>query len=151
MTRTSGIIIVGTALLAIMILVIVMNGKVLEEIDNKCETAEIMPTEEEPACYSNNTLYFNIRNTGLKDLSGLKIYLESEYNLSITIKGRYKPGAPIRKKLSFGKQDMKEMKTITIRPIIDQEGKEIVCKEQKLMLKIERCKEQHDSTNRPAV
>ena len=126
-------------IIVLVLITAIIVGCGIEDGTEECDLAELKIIENEKTCYSNNTLFVNLQNSGLKDLIGIKVYLESEYNVSITLEGEFAAGAPIRKRLGFGKQEMGEMKKVILRPIIGTESEKAVCKEQKLELELARC------------
>ncbi|HII72772.1 TPA: hypothetical protein HA265_08505 [Candidatus Woesearchaeota archaeon] len=111
-----------------------MNGA---STTSKCETAEITMMEDEPACYHDSTVYFNINNAGT-EITGLKIFLEANYNLSVKIENSMSAGAPGRKKLSFGQQ-IGGFKALTLRPVVNEGGVQLVCKDKWIRAELQEC------------
>ena len=79
-----------------------------------CEYTALGLNAVNPTCYDEGIVYFNVDNTGSVAMSGLKVYLEASYNMSISIKDQINPGAPIKKRLAFGNQGITNFKSITI-------------------------------------
>jgi len=105
---------------------------------DKCAGTQIEALE---GCYDNGKIYFNLRNKGT-DISGIKAFLEANYNISISIDGAIEPGAPIRKRLDFGNQGINGFKTLTIRPLIKEGQTRIVGKKKSLRIELRPCAQQ---------
>lgn len=113
-----------------------LSGSAVGEL---CERAEISIDHKGQTCYKGNTVYFNAENSGTTELEGVKIYLEADYNISISIEDKVLPGGPIKKRLDFGAQGIEGFKEITLRPIIKEGNIEQVCREKKVRVELEEC------------
>ncbi|MBW2968481.1 hypothetical protein KY362_08425 [Candidatus Woesearchaeota archaeon] len=91
------------------------------------------------ACYRENSIYFIADNTGTTKITGMNIYLESDYNLNMKVKTIMDPGDTKEQTLHFGTQELTGVKTLTIRPMITIDGEQVTCSDAGIQLLLTRC------------
>jgi hypothetical protein len=89
------------------------------------------------ACYRENSLYFIVENTGTSQVSGLSVQLESDYNLTMTIKEPIPPGETSQQSISFGSQGISGARSLRIYPLTGPNRN--VCENAAIYTELERC------------
>jgi hypothetical protein len=90
------------------------------------------------ACYRENSLYFVVDNKGINTVTGLSVYLESDYNITMLVRESIGPGESLSQDINFGNQGLRGMRSLTVYPLIgDAQG--IVCSNIGITTDIEEC------------
>lgn len=89
------------------------------------------------ACYRDNSLYFIVENTGTSQISGISVQLESDYDLTMTIKEPVSPGETSQQSISFGSQGIRGARSLRIYPLIGPER--TVCENAGIYTELDMC------------
>jgi hypothetical protein len=91
------------------------------------------------ACYRGSSIYFAIDNTGSNIVTGLSVYLQSDYNITLLIKGNIDPGESIPQNINFGIQELRDVRSLTVYPLTGDPKNKIVCRNAAIQTEIEAC------------
>jgi hypothetical protein len=91
------------------------------------------------ACYAGSNLYFAVENLGSDTISGLSVYLESDYNLTMLIREMMGPGDTKQESLSFGSQGLESAKSLTLYPLVGDISRRNVCRDAAIHVGLEKC------------
>jgi len=89
------------------------------------------------ACYGENNLYFLIDNLGSEKLRGLRLYLDSDYPVSLLIRKSVRPGGSSQENIDFGMQKIEDIRSLTVSPIVGDAG--VICDEAAISIHIQKC------------
>jgi hypothetical protein len=93
--------------------------------------------DEVQACYAGSSLYFAVENLGSDTLSGLSVYLESDYNLTMLVKGSILPGSAKQQSLNLGAQSIANPNSIVLYPVVGDSRD--VCRDAGIRTELAEC------------
>jgi len=91
------------------------------------------------ACYRDTGIYFVIENLGSNRISGLSVRLESDYDLTMVIKGSAVPGETVQQSLNFGSQALTGVRSLTVYPLVGSAEEKSICQGAGITVALERC------------
>lgn len=94
---------------------------------------------EAQACYMDKGIYFVIENLGSESISGLSVVLESDYALTMVIKGTAAPGETVQQSLNFGGQALNGVRSLTVYPLVGSAEAKSICQGAGITVALKRC------------
>ena len=119
MSRVAIAVVAAIMLIALGCAITGSSIKLLGNGNDGCSKAEIKFTPEglSQTCYEGNSIIFSVENVGSSQLSGLVVVLESDHDISMSLRGILASGDSTKNRLSFGKQELRGVRSLSIYPL----------------------------------
>jgi hypothetical protein len=138
------LMIIGSVAILFFIVVFAMAGKTVDNATKAASSCSLNTridflkiNDQVQACYKDNSIYFAVENLGSDTISGLSVYLESGFNLTMLVKGSISPGAAKQQSLNFGPQSIADVKSMTLYPVVGESRE--VCADAGVKAVLEKC------------
>ena len=138
------LMIIGSVAILFFIVVFAIAGKTLDTATKAASSCSLNTridflkiNDQVQACYKDNSIYFAVENLGSDTISGLSVYLESGFNLTMLVKGQIEPGSAKQQSLNFGSQSIADVKSMMLYPVVGELRE--VCTDAGVKAVLEKC------------
>ncbi len=120
---TSKVIMSGILLIPVLVIVLSIAKSGQEQLSEMTDCSfgadiDFIKLGDEPqVCYEGNRIFFSVENNGLSLISGLSVLIESDYNITMTVKKAVLPGQSSENMIGFGTQRLSGVRSIEVSPL----------------------------------
>ncbi len=94
---------------------------------------------KEQVCFDGKKLHFSVENVGTGDISGMSVFLDADYDVTMVIRDEILQGAISQQDLSFGGQELSGIRMLTVYPVVGDGVHRTVCENSAISVEVDKC------------